>query len=257
MDMRANDPAWLRLKLETLAKTAADDAFDMPFPPHGEKKRMPSLCSAVAQLVRWQCEQLKALPDEPRGPVLDSMFSLKEPKTGADGTMSWTVDVLNPAGRDDFVLGLKEITLPDGVTRPYSMWLSGEYPRSLDGLCKILSLDMRVIDPAWIGMKLRKLLNFPEPLGDFMAFVPGSRKQQNWPSTVSYVARLIIHRYAMLGILDEEGYPVQAMGVLETPAPGSAPKMKGMKCPECSNYAVIRKDGCDFCSACGWVGVCG
>ncbi len=257
MDMRADDPAWLRLKLDTLAKTSSDDAFDMPFPPHGEKKRMPSLCSAVAQLVRWQCEQLNALPDEKHGPVIDAMFSLKEPKTGADGTMSWTVDVLNPAGRDDFVLGLKEITLPDGVTRPYSMWLSGEYPRALDGLCKILSLDMRVIDPAWIGMKLRKLLNFPEPLGDFMAFVPGGRKQQNWPSTVSYVARLIIHRYAMLGILDEEGYPVQAMGVLETPAPGSAPKMKGMKCPECSNYAVIRKDGCDFCSACGWVGVCG
>jgi ribonucleoside-diphosphate reductase alpha chain len=257
MDMRANDPGWLRLKLETLAKTSGDDAFEMPFPPHGEKKRMPSLCSAVAQLVRWQCEELRALPDEQHGPVLDSMFSLKEPKTGADGTMSWTVDVLNPAGRDDFVLGLKEITLPDGVTRPYSMWLSGEYPRALDGLCKILSLDMRVIDPAWIGMKLRKLLNFPEPLGDFMAFTPGSRKQQNWPSTVSYVARLIIHRYAMLGILDEEGYPVQAMGVLETPAPGTAPKMKGMKCPECSNYAVIRKDGCDFCSACGWVGVCG
>src|SRR3989441_11337176 len=88
MDMRANDPAWLRVKLETLAKTSGDDAFDMPFPPHGEKRRMPSLCSAVAQLVRWQCEQLSALPDEKRGPVLDAMFSLKEPKTGADGTMS-------------------------------------------------------------------------------------------------------------------------------------------------------------------------
>ncbi|HYA46523.1 MAG TPA: adenosylcobalamin-dependent ribonucleoside-diphosphate reductase [Burkholderiales bacterium] len=257
MDMRANDPAWLKLKLDTLAKTAGDDAFDMPFPPNGEKKRMPSLCSAVAQLVRWRCEKLNALPEAKHGPVLDAMFSLKEPKTGADGTMSWTVDVLNPAGKDDFVLGLKEITLPDGVTRPYSMWLSGEYPRSLDGMCKILSLDMRVIDPAWIGMKLRKLLNYPEPLGDFMAFTPGTRKQQNWPSTVSYVARLIIHRYAMLGILDEDGFPRQAMGVLETPTPGTAPKMKGMKCGECGNYAVIKKDGCDFCSACGWVGVCG
>jgi len=256
MDMRANDPAWLRLKLETLARTSGDDAFTMPFPPHGEKKLMPSLCSAVAQLVRWRCEQLNALPEEKSGPVLDAMFSLKEPKTGADGTMSWTVDVLNP-GKDDFVLGLKEITLPDGVTRPYSMWLSGEYPRALDGLCKILSLDMRIVDPAWIGMKLRKLLNYPEPFGDFLAFVPGSRKQQNYPSTVSYVARLIIHRYAMLGILDEEGYPVQAMGLLEAPKPGAAPRMKGAKCPECGNYAVIKKDGCDFCSACGWVGVCG
>jgi ribonucleoside-diphosphate reductase alpha chain len=171
--------------------------------------------------------------------------------------------VLNPGTKDDFVLGLKEITLPMndgsavGATRPYSMWLSGEYPRALDGLCKILSLDMRVIDPAWIGMKLRKLLDYPEPLGDFLAFVPGSRKQQNYPSTVSYVARLIIHRYAMLGILDEEGYPVQAMGMLDTPKAGAAPKMKGLKCSECGNNAVIRKDGCDFCSACGAVGVCG
>jgi len=257
MDMRADDPAWLRLKLDTLAKTMGDDAFDMPFPPHGEKMHMPSVTSAVAQLVRWRCERLGALPEVKHGQVLDSMFSLKEPKTGADGTMSWTVDVLNPGTRDDFVLGLKEITLPDGVTRPYSMWLSGEYPRALDGLCKILSLDMRIIDPAWIGMKLRKLLNYPEPLGDFMAFTPGSRKQQNWPSTVSYLARLIIHRYAMLGILTEDGMPVQTMGILETPERGAAPMMKGARCPECGNYAVIRKDGCDFCSACGYVGVCG
>ncbi|TSA18935.1 MAG: adenosylcobalamin-dependent ribonucleoside-diphosphate reductase [Betaproteobacteria bacterium] len=257
MDMRADDPGWLRLKLDTLSKTVGDDAFDMPFPPHGENLRMPSVTAAVAQLVRWRCERLGALSEVKTGQVLDAMFSLKEPKTGADGTMSWTVDVLNPGTRDDFVLGLKEITLPDGVTRPYSMWLSGEYPRALDGLCKILSLDMRVVDPAWIGMKLRKLLNYPEPLGDFMAFTPGSRKQQNWPSTVSYLARLIIHRYAMLGLLTEDGMPVQTMGILETPLRGAAPRMKGARCPECGNYAVIKKDGCDFCSACGFVGVCG
>src|SRR3954468_9816595 len=238
MDMRADDPAWLRVKLDALAKTAGDDAFDMPFPPLGERKRMPSVCSAVAQLVRFRCEQLGALPESAHGPVIDAMFSLKEPKTGTDGTMSWTIDVLNPATHDDFVVGLKEITLPDGVTRPYSLWLAGEYPRALDGLCKILSLDMRVIDPAWISMKLRKLFVHPEPLGDFMAFTPGTRKQQNWPSTVSYVARLIMHRYAMLGILDEHGYPVQTMGILEVPATGEAPKMRGMKCVECGNFAV-------------------
>jgi len=106
-------------------------------------------------------------------------------------------------------------------------------------------------------MKLRKLLNYPEPLGDFMAFTPGTRKQQNWPSTVSYLARLIIHRYAMLGLLTEDGMPVQTMGILETPEKGAAPQMKGARCPECGNYAVIKKDGCDFCSACGYVGVCG
>jgi ribonucleoside-diphosphate reductase alpha chain len=185
------------------------------------------------------------------------MFALKEPKTGPDGTISWTVDVFNARTGDDFVLGLKEIALPDGVTRPYSMWLSGEYPRTLDGLCKILSLDMRVLDPAWIGMKLRKLLEFPEPLGDFMAFVPGSRKQQTFPSTVSYLARLILHRYAMLGILDEDGIPRQQMGILESPSKEKNPVLAGAKCPECGNTTLIRKDGCDYCTACGYVGVCG
>jgi ribonucleoside-diphosphate reductase alpha chain len=266
MDMRANDHAWLTMKLDALAKSGGDDAFDMPFPPEGEKKRMPSVVSAFAQIVKWRVEQLhRGMGDEGfslaqeqgSSPVVDAMFALKEPKTGTDGTMSWTVDVLNPRTGDDFVLGLKEITLPDGITRPYSVWLSGEYPRALDGLCKILSLDMRVLDPAWVGMKLRKLLDFPEPLGDFMAFVPGVKKQQTFPSTISYLARLILHRYAMLGILDENGMPRREMGILETPSEKHVPVMAGAKCPECANSTLIRKDGCDYCTSCGYVGVCG
>jgi ribonucleoside-diphosphate reductase alpha chain len=265
MDMRADDPGWLKLKLDSLARAGGDEPFDMAFPPLGEVKRMPSVVAAFAQVVRWRADQLGALTSpgaalfgQSATPVLDAMFAPKEPKTGTDGTMSWTVDVLNPRTGDDFVLGIKEITLPDGVTRPYSMWLAGEYPRALDGLCKILSLDMRVMDPAWIGMKLKKLLEFPEPLGDFMAFVPGERKQATYPSTVAYVARLIMHRYAMLGILDENGAPLTQMGILEAPERSNEPKvMKGSRCPECGNATLIRKDGCDWCSACGYTGTCG
>ncbi|MFV0664993.1 adenosylcobalamin-dependent ribonucleoside-diphosphate reductase [Denitromonas sp.] len=258
MDMRTNDRGWLKLKLEILSRTIGEKSFEMAFPPHGEKKLVPGAVAAFAQVVSYRCEKLGALDVEGPTPVLDSLFSLQEPKTGTDGTLSWTVDINNPATGEDFVLGIKEITLPDGVTRPYSMWLSGNYPRALDGLGRILSLDMRVMDPAWIGMKLRKLLNYPEPLGDFMAFVPGSRKQQNYPSTVAYLGQLIIHRYAMLGILDERGYPVQEMGLLEAPRDDSEPKlMQGSLCPECGNYSMIRKDGCDFCTACGAVGTCG
>ena len=258
MDMRADDHGWLKLKLESLAKTPDGDGFDMPFPPYGERKRMPSLVSAMARLIEHRVEQIGAFNKEGPTPVLDALFSLKEPKTGTDGTLSWTVDVLNPATNEDFVLGLKEITLPDGVTRPYSVWLAGNYPRALDGLTKLLSLDMRVLDPAWIGMKLRKLLDYPEPLGDFMAFVPGTRKQQTYPSTVAYIAHLIIHRYAMLGILDENGLPLQQMGMLESPASSTAPKpTAGKLCSECGNHTMIRKDGCDFCTACGAVGTCG
>ena len=259
MDMRANDHGWLEMKLDALARTPGD-SFDMSMPPHGERKRMPSVVSAMAQVIRWRVEQLGALTHDGPTPVKDALFSSKEPKTGTDGTLSWTVDINNASTGEDFVLGLKEITLPDGVTRPYSMWLAGNYPRALDGLCKLLSLDMRVIDPAWIGMKLRKLLDYSEPFGDFMAFVPGSRKQQTYPSTVAYIAQLIIHRYAMLGILDEAGFPLQQMGILEAPEDTTSNKVlptQGKLCGECGNHTMIRKDGCDFCTACGAVGTCG
>ena len=269
MDLRANDAAWLQLKLDALATVAEERAFEMPFPPHGEKRLFPGVVAATAAVIRWRCEQLGALPQEHLAgatPVLDAMFSRDEPLTGPSGTLAWAVDVDNPATGEAFTLMLKEITLPghDGVpvTRPCAVGFSGNYPRALDGLARLLSLDMRVIDPAWIGMKLRKLLNYAEPLGHFMAFVPGlpanARRQQTWPSTVAYLARLIIHRYAMLGVLDEEGFPVRDMGVLERPAAGdTAAPLAGRACPECGNATVIRKDGCDFCTACGYVGQCG
>jgi ribonucleoside-diphosphate reductase alpha chain len=260
-DMRANDRGWLRKKLSMLAH-AYGDAFDMPMPPNGERVPVPSATAALAKLILWRYQQLGALdttPNEPT-PVLNALFASHEPKTGTDGTLAWVADVRNPSTEDDFVLMLKELQMPDGSRRPYSMWLTGGHPRALDGLCKLLSLDMRVIDPAWIGMKLRKLLNYAEPRGDFLARVPGSERQASYPSTVAYIAQLVIHRYAMLGILTKEGFPITAMGVVmeepRHPAVASA-TLAGKLCRECGNSAVIKKDGCDFCTACGAIGSCG
>jgi ribonucleoside-diphosphate reductase alpha chain len=281
MDMRANDAAWLRLKLDALATVAEERSFEMAFPPTGEKRLFPGVVAATAAVIRWRCEQLGALQEGGGHPVLDAMFSRDEPRTGTAGTLAWAVDVDNHATGESFTVTLKEVSLPgpDGssVTRPCAIGFSGNYPRALDGLARLLSLDMRVMDPAWIGMKLRKLLNVGEPLGHFMAPVPGQRRQQTWPSTVSYIARLVIHRYAMLGILNEEGHPLSEMGILEAPAkpaashptanhqdggkvlhaPAQAAAMAGKACPECHNHTLIKKDGCEFCTACGFVGQCG
>ena len=35
------------------------------------------------------------------------------------------------------------------------------------------------------------------------------------------------------------------------------PVMAGKKCGECGAHAVIRKDGCDYCTQCGHIGTCG
>lgn len=263
MDMRAEDKHWLAMKLDSLEKTSGDDAFDMPMPPTGELVRVDSLVSGFAKLIRWRLNELAGgnfVSESDPSPVIDAMFAKKEPKSGPDGTLSWTVDIYNPSTGDDFVLWVKELEM-DGQRRPYSVWLSGNYPRVLDGLCKLLSYDMRVMDPAWIGMKLRKLLNYAEPRGDFMAKVPGGEKSQNYPSTIAYMAQLMIHRYTMLGILTAEGYPVEEVGIMSKPEKAEAVNankvMPGKTCGECGAKSLIKRDGCEFCTSCGATGSCG
>lgn len=264
MDMRCRDRAWLSAKLDALSRTVGNKQYSMEI--GAEMLYASTAAAALGQVVRYRVQQLGVLDDIDRTPtpVMDALFARKEPKSGTDGTMSWSADINNPQTGDDFVLFLKELVLPTGQRRPYSIWLAGSYPRELDGLCKLISLDMRVIDPAWIGMKLRKLLNYAEPQGDFFARLPGSEKSQNWPSTVAYIARLVIHRYAMLGILTEEGFPVEEMGVMVPEqrdlfgnAGVSIKPVAGKPCPECGHHALIKKDGCEFCTACGHVGACG
>jgi len=262
MDMRAQDKGWLKMKLEALSKTRDDKSFILEL---GDTPvRATSASAALALVVRHRVEELGVYEpsEDEASPVMDALFSRKEPKAGTNGTMAWSVDIMNPATDDDFTMLLKEAKLPNGSHRPYSIWIAGNYPHELDGLCRLLSLDMRVIDPAWIGMKLRKLLNYEEPNGSFFAKVPDSDKSENFPSTVAYVARLVIHRYNMLGILNKDGFPQEEMGVLVR-VDGDVEHivdnvtMAGSECPECHNHALIKKDGCKFCTSCGFVGHCG
>jgi ribonucleoside-diphosphate reductase alpha chain len=79
------------------------------------------------------------------------------------------------------------------------------------------------------------------------------------PSTLAYVARLLIHRYGMLGVLDHDGYPIAGSTRLwtEAPAPRAPVAVAGRTCPECGHPTLIRRDGCDFCTCCGYTGACG
>jgi ribonucleoside-diphosphate reductase alpha chain len=267
MDMRSEDRAWLKLKLEALAKARDEQGFLLKMPGQLEPHWQSGVVSAFAKIVTWRCEQLGVFQDPDQQlvplptPVMNALFSRKEPKAGPLGTMSWTVDVSNANTGDDFVLGVKELHLPDGSRRPYSIWLAGEYPKALDGLCKLISLDMRVVDANWIGLKLKKLLNFGEQNGEFWAPVPGEEKSSMYPSTVSYIATLLLHRYKVLGILDDEGRAIQSAGILALPQAvkvieNETAPIKGKVCPSCHAAAMIKRDGCEFCTACGYTGQC-
>ena len=267
MDMRTGDLQWLQMKLESLAKTSGDDGFELNL--GNSTLYAPSLVAGLAQIIQRRLHDLGLYETNQHSPMIAALFSKKEPKSGTDGTMSWSVDIKNPSTNDDLLMIVKECRLPNGRLQPYSVWLAGEYPKVMDGLSKLLSMDMRVIDPAWIGMKLRKLLSFSEHRGDFLAKIPGSEKQQSYPSTVAYMAALLIHRFKLLGILTEEGFPVEQMGVFEHQDSSASNSQSAQtkansgyistnkKCSECHRYAVIKRDGCDFCSYCSAIGSCG
>ncbi len=67
--------------------------------------------------------------------------------------------------------------------------------------------------------------------------------------------------YAMQNILARRvADPVQQQLPLDEPGNchAAVPQvMAGKKCSECGAHAVIRKDGCDYCTQCGHLGTCG
>jgi ribonucleoside-diphosphate reductase alpha chain len=268
-DMRQMDKSWIFHKLNMLAKTKGESC-EVEFPTKGVVK-FPSIVSAFAALLRHRLEELGYRWDQGPTPVMEALYFMKEPLTGPDGTMAWANKIVNSKTGDDFVLGLMEMDLPEDTNIPYaripySVWFSGDYPKALDGLCKVLSKDMQVCDPTWIALKLDTLRDYKEANADFLARVPGENRQTVYPSTEAYVAALIAHRYQMLGILDGDWQPVKQLGLLDAPKKvvslvASATENKslvlGEYCNTCGMHAVIKRDGCKECTNCGERGECG
>lgn len=248
VDMRTGDPGWLRMKLESLMATEGNDGFDMKDPATGRVVRFGSLTAAFAAIVKHRMEAIGALDGDDDGPMMAALFSRREPKTDASGAMSWHVDVRNPATGDDFLMTTKELVTPQGQVRPYSIWLSGRYPEVLNGLAKVLSIDLRISDPKWAIMKLQKLRTFGELRGDFMAPVPGEQRQQVYSSTVAYIAELLLARMARLGLAEPTTRPDST---------GLAAVGAGSLCPACGTMSMHRVAGCLQCVNCGHSGGCG
>jgi ribonucleoside-diphosphate reductase alpha chain len=73
-------------------------------------------------------------------------------------------------------------------------------------------------------------------------------------AAIAYALQQIIAQRSQADVLEPLA-AAQAGRVCDELA--SPPAMVGKKCAECGAYAVIRKDGCDYCTQCGHVGSCG
>lgn len=68
-------------------------------------------------------------------------------------------------------------------------------------------------------------------------------------AAIAYAVQTLIAQRS--GVTPASGLPSP---VVVAATPGMMP---GKKCGECGAHAVIRKDGCDYCTQCGHLGVCG
>ena len=87
------------------------------------------------------------------------------------------------------------------------------------------------------------------------------RKQDGTVVPMWHDSEVAAIAYAIQNILARRvADPVQQQLPLDDPAAAAVPvpqAMAGKKCSECGAHAVIRKDGCDYCTQCGHVGTCG
>ena len=79
MDMRSEDRAWLKMKLDALARARDEQGFSIPMPPDGERQWQSGVVSAFVNIVSLRCEQLGVFDelDQHPTPMLNALFSRK------------------------------------------------------------------------------------------------------------------------------------------------------------------------------------
>jgi len=130
---------------------------------------------------------------------------------------------------------------------------SGESQQWITSSMRLLSLAARggFLERALSDMRKVAWDRGPVRLGTYEK-IDGTRVPLWHESEVAAIA------YAVQNIITRRASQpaVSAVESLTT-ATLAPPIMAGKKCGECGAHAVIRKDGCDYCTQCGHLGTCG
>ncbi len=78
-------------------------------------------------------------------------------------------------------------------------------------------------------------------------------------AAIAWAVQNILERRAQRqGTADQLSLPLPETAAPAPAVPASGTGvMAGKKCPECGAHAVIKKDGCEYCTQCGHIGACG
>jgi len=140
---------------------------------------------------------------------------------------------------------------------------SGESQQWITATMRMLSLAARggFLDRALSDMRKVTWDRGPVRLGTYEkadgTHVP--RWHDSEVAAIGYAIESLIARRAMAAqgdLFDADELPVNEPAV-DSSAAVAPGVMAGKKYPECGAHAMIRKDGCDYCTHCGFVGSCG
>lgn len=202
-------------------------------------------------------EGAAAMPSQAAPDPMRSMIESR-PKGQLPGVVE-KLEYWTQQGRQNLYLVVSFLPLPDGRERAIEFFMpvgqSGESQQWITSSMRLLSLAARggFLERALADMRKVAWDRGPVRLGTY-AKADGTAVPLWHESEVAAIA------YAVQNIIARrKGEPVAALTTPSTPAAATAaaPSMAGAKCPECGAHAMIRKDGCDFCTQCGHVGACG
>jgi len=196
-------------------------------------------------------------PPEPPRPVADPMRAVIESRPiGTLPSVAEKIEYWTQLGRQTLYIIVSFLPVGDGRERAIEFFMpvgqSGESQQWITSSMRLLSLAARggFLERALADMRKVAWDRGPVRLGTY-AKADGGTVPLWHDSEVAAIA------YAIQNIIARrKGEPVAPLANPPAPA-AAAPAMTGAKCPECGAHAMIRKDGCDFCTQCGHVGACG
>ncbi len=239
--------AW-RARLKGLATYRPNAILGSVLETHASPEAVPAAASAAA-----------AAPVDPMRTVIES-----RPK-GALSAVAEKVDYWTQEGHKTLYIVVSFLPVPAAdsngmIDRAIEFFMpvgqSGESQQWITSSMRMLSLAARGGFLARALSDMRKVAwdRGPVRLGTHEK-ADGTRVPMWHDSEVAAIA------YAVQNIITRRAAqapasmpPAESAQVASSLAP---PVMAGKKCSECGAHAVIRKDGCDYCTQCGHLGTCG
>jgi len=203
-----------------------------------------------------------AAPVDPMRTVIES-----RPK-GALSAVAEKLEYWTQEGQKTLYLIVSFLPVADGngrtVDRAVEFFMpvgqSGESQQWITSSMRLLSLAARggFLERALSDMRKVAWDRGPVRLGTYQredgAVIPMWHDSE--VAAIAYAIQNILTLRAQQNEQAEQlSLPLPEQGVaIASEAP---PVMAGKKCPECGAHAVIRKDGCEYCTQCGHLGSCG